>query len=295
LTAAPATALGREVLGRRFRNPVLLAAGTAGFGRELAGVIDLARIGGLITKAVSLLPRSGNPAPRVAEFPGGMLNSVGLANPGLEAVRRDALPWLAREWPDLPVIVNVVGDVAEDYAAVVAGLESAPGVAALELNLSCPNSHAGGLEFGADPRSVAEVVAGCRARTTRPLLAKLSPALPDIAAMSVAAMEAGADGVSLVNTMPGYLYGAVAGTPRVGQGNGGVSGPALLPIGILATRKVRQRLPNAVIIGVGGIRSAADVRQYLQAGANLVAVGTAALADPRLPEAIARQLEQTGG
>lgn len=287
--------LPREVLGRRFTNPVLLAAGTAGFGRELTGVMDLSRIGGLITKAVSLLPRAGNPAPRVAEFAGGMLNSVGLANPGLEEVRREALPWLAREWPNLPVIVNVVGDTAEDYAGVVEGLESSPGIVALELNLSCPNSHAGGLEFGADARSVAEVVTGCRARTRRPLLAKLSPALPDIAAMAVAAVEAGADGVSLVNTMPGYLYGGAAGTTRLGQGNGGVSGPALLPIGVLATRKVRQRLPGTVIIGVGGIRSAADVRQYLQAGANLVAIGTAALADPRAPEMIVRQLEQVDG
>ena len=295
MTAATPSGLVREVLGHHFRNPVLLAAGTAGFGRELAGIVDLARIGGLITKAVSLLPRAGNPAPRVAEFPGGMLNSVGLANPGLEEVRRESLPWLAREWPNLPVIVNVVGDLAEDYAAVTAGLESAPGVVALELNLSCPNSHAGGLEFGADPVSVAEVVAGCRARTRRPLLAKLSPALPDIAAMAAAAVEAGADGVSLVNTMPGYLYGGASGTPRVGQGNGGVSGPALLPIGVLATRKVRQRLPGVAIIGVGGIRSAADVRQYLQAGADLVAIGTAALADPRLPEAIVRQLEEAGG
>lgn len=291
----PPPAIAIEVLGRRFRNPVLLAAGTAGFGRELAGVVDLARIGGLITKAVSVNPRAGNPAPRVAEFTGGMLNSVGLANPGLVEVREAALPWLAREWPDLPVLVNVVGDSEEDYATVVAGLEASPGVAALELNLSCPNSHAGGLEFGADAKSVAAVVQGCRARTRRPLLAKLSPALPDIAAMAAAAVDAGADGVSLVNTLPGYLFGAGAGTTRLGQGNGGVSGPALLPIGVLATRKVRQRLPVTVIIGVGGIRSAADARQYLQAGANLVAIGTAALADPRIPETIARELEQDGG
>jgi dihydroorotate dehydrogenase (NAD+) catalytic subunit len=293
LTIAPAPAF--ELLGRRFRNPVLLAAGTAGFGRELAGVVDLSSIGGLITKAVSVNPRAGNPAPRVAEFAGGMINSVGLANPGLAEVRDSALPWLAREWPDLPVIVNVVGDTEEDYATVVAGLEQCAGVTALELNLSCPNSHAGGLEFGADAESVAAVVKGCRARTRRPLLAKLSPALPDIAAMAAAAVDAGADGISLINTLPGYLFAAAPGIPRLGQGNGGVSGPALLPIGVLATRKVRQRLPSAVIIGVGGIRTADDARQYLQAGANLVAIGTAALADPRIPETIARELEQAGG
>lgn len=289
------TTLSRELFGRRFQNPVLLAAGTAGFGRELEGVIDLSRLGGLITKAVSPLPRAGNRAPRVAEFAGGMLNSVGLANPGLEAVAQDSLPWLARQWPDLPVLVNVVGDSAADYADVVAGLQSSQAAAGFELNLSCPNSHAGGLEFGADPRSIAEVVTACVNATTKPLIAKLSPALPDIAAMASAAIEAGAAGVSLVNTLPGYLYGGVAGATRVGQGNGGVSGPALLPIGVLATRKVRQRLPSIVIIGVGGIRSAADARQYLQAGANLVAIGTAALADPRLPERLIRDLEHHGG
>ncbi|HTO73053.1 MAG TPA: dihydroorotate dehydrogenase [Gemmatimonadales bacterium] len=284
-----------EVLGRRFRNPVLLAAGTAGFGRELAGIVDLSRLGGLVTKAVSVNPRIGNPAPRVAEFAGGMLNSVGLANPGLAEVRQTSLPWLAAEWPDLPVIVNVVGDTEEDYATVVAGLENCPGVTALELNLSCPNSHAGGLEFGADAGSVAAVVSACRARTRRPIVAKLSPALPDIPAMAAAAIDAGADGVSLVNTLPGYLFGANGATTRLGQGNGGVSGPALLPIGVLAVRKVRQRLPGAVIIGVGGIRSAEDARQYLRAGANLVAIGTAALADPRIPETVAAELEPSDG
>ncbi|HKV73524.1 MAG TPA: dihydroorotate dehydrogenase [Gemmatimonadales bacterium] len=293
MSAGASTAI--EVLGCRFRNPVLLAAGTAGFGRELAGIVDLSRLGGLVTKAVSLEPRRGNPAPRVAEFTGGMMNSVGLANPGLAEVRSSALPWLAREWPGLPVIVNIVGDTEEDYAGVVAGLEESPGITALELNLSCPNSHAGGLEFGADARSVAAVVGACRARTRRPILAKLSPALPDIPAMAAAAIDAGADGVSLVNTLPGYLFGATGASTRLGQGNGGVSGPALLPIGVLAIRKVRQRLPAAVLVGVGGIRSAADARQYLRAGADLVAVGTAALADPRIPERIARELEQSDG
>jgi dihydroorotate dehydrogenase (NAD+) catalytic subunit len=270
----------------------LLAAGTAGFGRELQGVIDLARIGGLITKAVSPLPRAGNPSPRVAEFAGGMMNSVGLANPGLEVVGRECLPWLASEWPDLPVLVNVVGDSAADYADVVAGLDGSHGVTGFELNLSCPNSHAGGLEFGADARSIAEVVSACLAVTDKPLIAKLSPALPDIAAMAAAAADAGAAGVSVVNTFPGFLYGPTAGTTRLGQGNGGVSGPALLPIGVLATRKIRQRMPSLVIIGVGGIRTAADARQYLEAGANLVAIGTAALADPRLPERVIEALER---
>ena len=284
-----------NVLGTRFRNPLLLAAGTAGFGRELAGVMDLDCLGGLVTKAVSPEPRAGNRAPRVAEFAGGMLNSVGLANPGLEVVCQEYLPWLAQEHPALPVLVNVVGNTVEDYRQVVARISSLKGIAALELNLSCPNSSAGGLEFGADPASVAEVVGACRAASALPILAKLSPALPDIASMAAVAVRAGADGVTLVNTIPGFLYAGKDGSPRLGNGNGGVSGPALLAVGILATRRVRERLPDTVIIGVGGVRSTADLGQYREAGANLVAIGTAALADPRLPGRIVRELERQGG
>lgn len=284
----------RELFGRRFRNPVLLAAGTAGYGRELAGVTDLDRLGGIVTKAVSLEPRHGNPAPRVAEFAGGMLNSVGLANPGLAAVRTRELPWLFTHHPDLPVLVNVVGFVEDEYAKVVAGLAEFDAITAFELNLSCPNTSAGGLEFGADPAAVARIVAACRRETSRPVLAKLSPALPDIPAMAEAACAAGAHGVSLVNTMPGTLTDE-AGAERLGRGRGGVSGPPLLPVGVLATRLVAERLPGVPIIGVGGIRTAADARQYLRAGAALVAIGTAGLADPRLPVRVAQALERDDG
>ena len=286
-------ALARDVFGQRFQNPILLAAGTAGFGRELDGVLELERLGGLITKAVSLLPRHGNAAPRVAEFPGGMLNSVGLANPGLEQVRCEALPWLTARLQRAKVLVNVVGFREDEYAQVVAGLEECQGIAGYELNLSCPNTSAGGVEFGADPAAVRRVVAGCRAVTRRALIAKLSPALPDPAEIAEAAVAAGADGISAVNTMPGFL--SAEGSPRLGNGNGGVSGPALLPIGILAVRKIRERLPAVPIIGVGGVRCAGDVRQYLDAGAALVAIGTAQLADPRLPERIVRELEHLHG
>lgn len=284
--------LARDVFGHTFQNPILLAAGTAGFGRELEGVMDLDRLGGLVTKAVSLEPRAGNPAPRVAEFPGGMLNSVGLANPGLIEVRHTALPWLASRLTRARVLVNVVGFAEAEYAQVIAGLEAAPGIAGYELNLSCPNTRAGGVEFGSDPEVVRRVVAGCRAETRRALIAKLSPALPDPAAVAEAAIAAGADGISAVNTVPGYL--SAGGRPRLGNGNGGVSGPALLPIGVLAVRRVRERLPGVPVIGVGGVRSAADVRQYLEAGATLVAIGTAQLADPHLPERIVRELEAAG-
>ena len=288
--------LERAIFGTTFQNPVLLASGTAGFGRELAGVIDLERLGGLVTKAVSLAPRPGNPAPRVVEFGGGMLNSVGLANPGLARVRDAELPWLAGSLRRARVLVNVVGFQEAEYAQVVAGLDDLSGFLGYELNLSCPNTSAGGIEFGADPASVARIVAACRRVTTRPILAKLSPALPDIAGMAVVARDAGADGVTVVNTIPGWLYRTGEDAPRLGQGNGGVSGPALLPIGLLATRRVAERTGGAFpIIGVGGIRTAEDVRQYLRAGASLVAIGTAGLADPTLPVRIVGALEQPHG
>lgn len=284
--------LSRELFGRRFQNPLLLAAGTAGFGQELNGVVDLDRLGGIVTKAVSRTPRSGNAAPRVAEFPGGMLNSVGLANPGVERVRNEFLPWLCSRLNQTHVIVNVVGFTAEEYADVVGALDGSPGITAFELNLSCPNTHAGGIEFGADAASVHRIVSHCRTRTRLPLIAKLSPVLPDIAGMAITARDAGADGITAVNTMPGLLFSGVAGT-KLGNGNGGVSGPALLPMGVLAVSRIAERIGGTPIIGVGGVRSAEDVRQYLRAGASLVAIGTAGLADPRLPERIVADLERS--
>ncbi|HTS89425.1 MAG TPA: dihydroorotate dehydrogenase [Gemmatimonadales bacterium] len=287
-------ALVRTVWGQSFQNPVLLAAGTAGYGREVAGVINLDRLGGLVTKAVSREPRPGNPAPRVAEFPAGMLNSVGLANPGLARVRSQEIPWLGAMLAAARTIVNVVGFTEDDFAEVVAGLDEFDCITAFEINLSCPNTHAGGLEFGADPVTVGRVLERCARRTRKPLVAKLSPALPDIAAMALTARSAGAAGVSVVNTIPGYLESR-DGRPRLGYGSGGVSGPALLPIGVLAVRKIMERSGGMVVLGMGGIRSADDARQYLRAGASLVAIGTAALADPRLPERVVHDLERSGG
>lgn len=283
--------LSRELFGRRFQNPVLLAAGTAGFGRELDGVLDLDRLGGVVTKAVSLEPRHGNAAPRVAEFSGGMLNSVGLANPGVERVRIDHLPWLTRRLSKAQILVNVVGFTVDEYGAVIHRLDGVSGIAAFELNLSCPNTSAGGIEFGADANCVRRIVSECRARTRLPLIAKLSPVLPDIAGMAVVARDAGADGISAVNTLPGTLF-APEGGARLGQGNGGVSGPVLLPIGVLAVSRIVERTDGMPVIGVGGVRSAADVRQYLRAGASLVAIGTGAMADPQLPARIVRDLER---
>ncbi len=284
-----------DVFGTTFQNPVLLAAGTAGFGRELADVLDLDRLGGIVTKAVSPEPRAGHAAPRVAEFAGGMLNAVGLANPGVDHVAEVDLPWLEAHLVRARVLVNVVGFVVEDYEMVVRRLTRAPVVSAFELNVSCPNTARGGEEFGADSAILADLVGRCRAATDKPLVVKLSPTLPDIAATAVAAVQAGADGFSLVNTIPGSLFrlGAEVAQTRLGYGSGGVSGPALLPVGVLATRRVRERT-GLPVIGVGGIRTLEDVDQYLEAGASLVAVGTAAMASPRLPQRLAEEWMSRG-
>ena len=274
---------GVSFLGVEFQNPVLLASGTAGFGHEIAGVMDLDALGGIVTKAVTPEPRRGAQAPRVAEFRGGMLNAVGLANPGLDQVAQHELPWLATNLRRARVLVNVAGATVDDYVRVVERLTPLAAITAFEINASCPNTAAGGLEFGAEPQALAGLVSRCGRAATKPLVVKLSPALPDIAMMACVARDAGAAAVSLVNTMPGGLAG------RLGNGFGGVSGPALLPIGVLATRRVAERV-RMPVIGVGGIRTAADAREYLDAGATLVAIGTAALADPRVPARVARGL-----
>ena len=277
-----------ECFGVVFQNRVLLAAGTAGFGREVARVIALDALGGLVTKSVSVEPRRGNPAPRVAEVRGAMLNSVGLANPGLAAFKSEYLPWLASSLQRARVLVNVVGNTAEDFAQVVAALDSEPVVVAFELNVSCPNVERGGMEFGADDAVLAALVRRARAATGKALVVKLSPVLPDPGRTADAAAGAGADGFTAVNTLPALAYDA-RGRARLGAGSGGLSGPPLLPVGVKVTRLVASRTGKPVI-GVGGIRSGADALQYLDAGASLVAVGTAAMADPRAPERVAREL-----
>jgi len=280
------------IFGATFRNPVLLAAGTAGFGREIDGVLDLASVGGLVTKAVSVEPRAGNPAPRVAEFAGGMLNSVGLANPGLAVVQAEVMPWLREHAGGTRVLVNVVGRTVGDFAAVVAALADEPVVTAFELNVSCPNVEHGGLEFGADAGTLAVLVRRSRAVTAKPLVVKLSPALPDPARMAEAAAEAGADGFTCINTLPALAYADDPPfAPRLGNATGGLSGPPLLPVGLRVTQLV-ARATGKPVIGAGGVRTGRDAWQYLQAGASLVAVGTASFADPRAPGRIARELDR---
>ncbi len=291
------SALAVQAAGLAFQNPIVLAAGTAAYGDELADVVDLPALGGLVTKAVSPEPRAGAPAPRVAEFDGGMINAVGLANPGVAAVRRDHLPWLARSLPSVRKLANVVGFGVAEFAAVIEQLElslEADARGALdgyEINVSCPNVKAGGMEFGADPAALAEVVRLARAATGRPIFVKLSPALPDIARSAGIAVDAGANGLTLVNTIPGLVIDVERRRPALGFGTGGVSGTALLPVGVLATWKV-HRAVKVPLMGIGGVATARDALQYLLAGATLVGMGTAMLRDPRAPERVVRDLAE---
>jgi dihydroorotate dehydrogenase (NAD+) catalytic subunit len=283
------SALAVTAAGIEFQNPVLLAAGTAAYGRELARVVDLDALGGLITKAVSVESRHGARAPRVAEFDGGMINAVGLANPGVEEVRAEHLPWLASNVLRAQVLVNVVGNQVEEFASVVSLLDDSPGFSGYELNVSCPNVKAGGLEFGADQQSLTEVITRARKATRKPIFVKLSPTLQDVGRSAQTAADAGADGISVVNTLPGLLIDVETRKPVLGFGTGGVSGPGLLPVGVLATYKVAKAV-TLPVIGVGGISAATDIVQYVLAGASLVAVGTAAMQHPRLPEKLVTDL-----
>lgn len=293
---AGAKALALEVASLTFQNPIVLAAGTAGYGVELDGIVDLDALGGIVTKAVSLEPRAGAPEPRVAEFEGGMINAVGLANPGLAEVSRSHVPWLARHHRGTRKLYNVVGFAIDEFAGVVRGLEQAAeaspgGIDGYELNVSCPNVKQGGTEFGADPGALTAVVSGARAATKRALFVKLSPTLSDVAGAAKIAVDCGADGITVVNTIPGLVIDVERRKPAVGFGSGGISGRAILPVGVLATWKV-SRAVRVPIIGLGGVANGTDALQYIMAGASLVGVGTAAMRDPRTPERIVRELGQ---
>ena len=286
--------LESDVFGVTFQNPVLLAAGTCGFGMELTDVLDLEALGGFVTKSVTVEPRFGNPAPRVSEFDGGMINSVGLANPGLEATRRDKLPWLARNVRRARVFVSVAGHTVEEFFTLVEGMDGADGFLGFELNLSCPNDRdRAGLPFALDPAQVDEIVAGCRARTARPLLAKLAPNDVRLAVTVRTATDAGADGLTLVNTMPGLLLKPEDGTSVIGAGQGGVSGPALRPSGLRAVREARAHT-HLPLLGVGGVACAEDAVAYARAGARLVQIGTASFALPTTGPRVVRDLARWG-
>ena len=281
--------LSQRLFGFDFQSPVLLASGTCGYGEEYAHLVPLERIGGLVTKAVSREPRPGNPPHRVAETPGGMINAIGLQNVGLDRFRRDKLPWLRENLNAAQVLINVVGHSAEDYGAVVSGLDSDQGFLGYEINVSCPNVKDGTL-FGTDQLALAALVELLRRTTERPLVVKLTPNVPDIGVYARICEESGADGLSTINTFPGMLIDVERRRPVIGNVTGGVSGPAILPMGVYSTWRASAAV-TIPVIGIGGIRSGEDALQYILAGASLVQVGTALFVDPSAPVEVQTGIE----
>ena len=278
-------------------NPVIVASGTFGFGEEFTRIEDFDRQGpgAVVLKGITLEPRDGNPPPRVAETPSGMLNSIGLQNPGVQAFVTRILPTLHGYGPKL--IANIAGHSREDYARVAEVISSAPdasALSALEVNISCPNVKEGGLAFGSDPETAADVVSRVKNATGLPIIAKLTPAAPDIAAVAQACIEAGADILSLINTLPGMVIDTRTRKPLLGNRIGGLSGPAIRPVAVLMVSRVYQvaRATGTPIIGMGGIASADDALQFIIAGASAVSVGTAMFWDYNICGEIVRDLRE---
>jgi dihydroorotate dehydrogenase (NAD+) catalytic subunit len=270
------------------RNPVLVASGTFGYGIEYGEVVDVDRLGAICCKGTTLRARVGNQPPRVTETPAGMLNSIGLQNPGVDAVlERYAPRWAGWE---VPVLVNVAGESVEDYVAVARKLDGQPGVSGIELNISCPNVGKGGLQFALDPVAAAEVTRAVRRATDLPLLVKLSPAASDVRAVATAIEDAGADAITAVNTLSGMAIDRRARKPLLGNTYGGLSGPALKPVALRVVYEIAQVI-GIPIVAIGGVSSLEDVLDFLMAGACAVQVGTAVFADPVLPLRLVDELE----
>ena len=272
--------MGVRIGSLGLQNPVMTASGTFASGREYADFVDLSRLGAIVTKGVSLEPWAGNPSPRIAETASGMLNSIGLQNPGVEAFVRHDLAWLAAYVPETPVIINVSGHTAEEYVAVIERLEQEPNVAGYEINISCPNVDSGGMAFGTSCAPAAGVTEACRAATARPLIVKLSPNVTDITEIARAVVDAGADAVSLINTLLGMSIDTTTFRPRLARVVGGLSGPAIKPVALRMVWQVASAV-DVPVIGMGGIRDAEDAIEFMLAGATAVAVGTANFVDPR--------------
>ncbi len=262
----------------RMKNPVTTASGTFGAGRQYSEFFDLNELGAVTTKGVSLNPWGGNDSPRIAETPSGMLNSIGLQNPGVEAFCKDDLAWLAGV--GVPIIVNVSGHSISEYARVIERLEQERCVDAYEINISCPNVDSGGMTFGVDPVASTEVVSLCRKQTSKPLIVKLTPNVTDISEMAKAMEAAGADAVSLINTLLGMAIDAKKRRPVLARRVGGLSGPAVKPVALRMVNEVFHAV-ELPIIGMGGITSAEDAIEFILAGATAVAVGTASFMNPR--------------
>lgn len=278
--------LSQEVFGATFQNPILLASGTCGYGQEYDGIIAVDELGGIVTKAVTPKRRMGNLPTRITETPAGMINSIGLANVGLEGFKKEKLPWIRENLSAARVLVNVAGWTVDDFVEVVAGLDGEDGFLGYEINVSCPNVE-GGTLFGTDEEALATLVRALRTATQRPLIIKLSPNVPDIGIFAEICQAGGADGLSTINTFPGMVIDPESRRAVIGSETGGVSGPAILPMGVYATRMAASRV-DIPIIGIGGVRHAKDALQYILAGASLVQIGTAMFVDPfTAPETIA--------
>jgi dihydroorotate dehydrogenase (NAD+) catalytic subunit len=280
--------LAVEIAGIRMQNPVMSASGTFGYAEEFEKYFDLNRLGAIVVKTITRLPRAGNPPPRIVETPAGMLNAIGLQNVGIEGFIREKLPYLRRLAP--PLIVNVAGESVEDFRELTKRISDQDGVAGIELNVSCPNV-AGGLDFSSDPQLAHRVVKAAREATPLPLIPKLSPNVTDIVTIARAVADAGADAISLINTLVGMAVDVRTRRPKIGNVTGGLSGPAIRPIAVRMVWQVARavRLP---IIGMGGIVTAEDALEFLIAGATAVAVGTANFIDPEAPVKVIEGLEQ---
>ena len=263
--------------GKKLPNPVGVASGTFGYGGEYEQLVDFAAIGALYTKAVTLMPRPGNDIPRIVETPSGLINSIGLANVGVDRFISEKMPH-CRELP-CAVVVNIAGSSADEYARVLEKLETCPGIWGYEINVSCPNVKHGGMAFGTDPAQVERLTADLRKRTKNPIIVKLTPNVTDIRTIAKAAQEGGADAVSCINTLVGMVIDVGAKKPVLPMGTGGLSGPAILPVGVAATYAV-SRAVSIPVIGLGGISGSLDALQYLLAGASAVQIGTANFVDP---------------
>ena len=280
--------MGVTVAGLNLRNPVMTASGTFGYGEEFAEYVDLTKLGAYVTKGLSLRPRAGNPTPRIVETPGGMLNAIGLQNVGIDAFIEKKLPFI--RGVDTPCVANFFGDTVEEYAEMAARLDAIPEIAALEMNISCPNVKHGGIVFGTEPASAASVVAACRAATKKPLIVKLSPNVTDIVGMAKACADAGADALSLINTLIGMAIDLNKRRPVLANVTGGFSGPAIKPVALRMVWQV-SRAVKLPVIGIGGIMSATDALEFILAGASAVQVGTASFITPGAAQKIAEDIE----
>jgi len=282
--------LAVDLCGVRLKTPVLAASGCFGFGREMAGWVDLAELGGIVTKSVSLEPRRGRPTPRMAETPSGMLNAIGLQNPGVEAFCATDLRFLAEA--GATVVASLVGRSPEEFGRLAARLAGEPAVALLEVNLSCPNVEHRGEVFATDPELAAEVVRTVKRASNQPVLAKLTADVTDLVAVARAAVDAGADGLTLINTLLGMAVDVGRRRPRLAAVTGGLSGPAIRPVAVRCVWQVAGALPGVPIVGAGGIVTAADAAEFLLVGATAVAVGTGNFINPRAVVEVAAGLEQ---